>query len=155
MLQVIFFAILFAISLIMMPNKNTMIVKGFFDGLNDIILKMVDLIMIAAPYGVFALLAALVVEAPSFELFQALALYALTVIIGLLLLIFVIYPLVLKFFTNIKYLDFLKAIMPAQMLAFSTSSSAATLPVTIERCENHLGVSKEITSCCSPTWRYN
>ena len=76
--------------------------------------------------------------------------YSLTVIIGLLLLIFVIYPLVLKFFTNIKYLDFLKAIMPAQMLAFSTSSSAATLPVTIERCENHLGVSKEITSFVLP-----
>ena len=144
MLQVIFFAILFAISLIMMPNKNTMIVKGFFDGLNDIILKMVDLIMIAAPYGVFALLSGLVVDfGGSTDLFIALGMYSLTVIIGLLLLIFVIYPLVLKFFTNIKYLDFLKAIMPAQMLAFSTSSSAATLPVTIERCENHLGVSKE------------
>jgi len=151
MLQVIFFAIFFAISLIMMPNKNTMIVKGFFDGLNDIILKMVDLIMIAAPYGVFALLSGLVVDfGGSTDLFIALGMYSLTVIIGLLLLIFVIYPLVLKFFTNIKYLDFLKAIMPAQMLAFSTSSSAATLPVTIERCENHLGVSKEITSFVLP-----
>ena len=86
----------------------------------------------------------------STDLFIALGMYSLTVIIGLLLLIFVIYPLVLKFFTNIKYLDFLKAIMPAQMLAFSTSSSAATLPVTIERCENHLGVSKEITSFVLP-----
>jgi len=134
-----------------MPNKNTMIVKGFFDGLNDIILKMVDLIMIAAPYGVFALLSGLVVDfGGSTDLFIALGMYSLTVIIGLLLLIFVIYPLVLKFFTNIKYLDFLKAIMPAQMLAFSTSSSAATLPVTIERCENHLGVSKEITSFVLP-----
>jgi len=128
-----------------------MIVKGFFDGLNDIILKMVDLIMIAAPYGVFALLSGLVVDfGGSTDLFIALGMYSLTVIIGLLLLIFVIYPLVLKFFTNIKYLDFLKAIMPAQMLAFSTSSSAATLPVTIERCENHLGVSKEITSFVLP-----
>ena len=125
--------------------------RDFFDGLNDIILKMVDLIMIAAPYGVFALLSGLVVDfGGSTDLFIALGMYSLTVIIGLLLLIFVIYPLVLKFFTNIKYLDFLKAIMPAQMLAFSTSSSAATLPVTIERCENHLGVSKEITSFVLP-----
>lgn len=151
MLQVIFFAILFAISLIMMPNKNTIIVKGFFDGLNDIILKMVDLIMIAAPYGVFALLAGLVVDfGGSADLFIALGMYSLTVIIGLLFLIFIVYPVVLKSFTKIKYLDFLKAIMPAQMLAFSTSSSAATLPVTIERCENHLGVSKEITSFVLP-----
>ena len=151
MLQVIFFAILFAISLIMMPNKNTIIVKVFFDGLNDIILKMVDLIMIAAPYGVFALLAGLVVDfGGSADLFIALGMYSLTVIIGLLFLIFIVYPVVLKSFTKIKYLDFLKAIMPAQMLAFSTSSSAATLPVTIERCENHLGVSKEITSFVLP-----
>jgi len=135
----------------MMPNKNTIIVKGFFDGLNDIILKMVDLIMIAAPYGVFALLAGLVVDfGGSADLFIALGMYSLTVIIGLLLLIFIVYPIVLKSFTKIKYLDFLKAIMPAQMLAFSTSSSAATLPVTIERCENHLGVSKEITSFVLP-----
>ena len=151
MLQIIFFAILFAISLVLMPNKNTAVVKSFFDGINDIILKIVDLIMLAAPYGVFALLAGLVVDfGASKELFVALGMYSFTVVLGLLIMIFIIYPLLLRSFTSVKYFDFLKAILPAQMLAFSTSSSAATLPVTLERCEKHLGISDEITSFVLP-----
>jgi Na+/H+-dicarboxylate symporter len=104
-----------------------------------------------APYGVFALLSSLVVDfGGSIDLFVALGFYSLTVIIGLLLMIFVIYPIILRLFTNIQYLNFFKAIMPAQMLAFSTSSSAATLPVTMDRCENNLGVSKEVSSFVLP-----
>ncbi|MEC8274109.1 MAG: dicarboxylate/amino acid:cation symporter [Bacteroidota bacterium] len=151
MLQVIFFAILFGIAMVMLPKEKTSVVKDFFDGINDIILQIVDLIMLTAPYGVFALLAGLVVDfGGSAELFQALGIYSLSVVIGLLLMIIVVYPLILKSFTKLKYFDFFKGIAPAQMLAFSTSSSAATLPVTMERCEEHLGVSEEVSSFVLP-----
>ena len=156
MLQVIFFAILFGIAMIMLPEEKTVYVKGFFEGVNDIILQIVDLIMLAAPYGVFALLASLMVDFSDgdvhnvIELFSALGLYSLVVIVGLLMMIFIVYPILLRVFTNVKYVDFFKGIMPAQMLAFSTSSSAATLPVTMERCEDHIGVSKEISSFVLP-----
>ena len=151
MLQVIFFAILFGIAMVMLPKEKTSTVKSFFDGVNDIILQIVDLIMLAAPYGVFALIAGLVVDfGGSAELFKALGIYSITVVLGLLLMITLIYPLVLRLFTNINYFDFFKGIAPAQMLAFSTSSSAATLPVTMERCEDHLGVSEEVSSFVLP-----
>ena len=151
MLQVIFFAIFFGIAMVMLPDEKTTYVKGFFDGINDIILQIVDIIMMAAPYGVFALLGGLVVDfGASADLFIALAKYSATVIFGLLLMIFVVYPIILKIFTKMKYKDFFKGIMPAQMLAFSTSSSAATLPVTMERCEDHLGVSEEVSSFVLP-----
>ncbi len=151
MLQVIFFAILLGIALVMLPDEKTIYVKGFFDGINDIILQIVDIIMISAPYGVFALLGGLVVDfGASAELFIALGKYSVTVIVGLLLMILVVYPFILKIFTKMKYKDFFKGIMPAQMLAFSTSSSAATLPVTMERCEDHLGVSEEVSSFVLP-----
>ncbi len=151
MLQVIFFAILFGMAIVMLPSEKTVYVKGFFDGVNDIILQIVDLIMLTAPYGVFALLGGLVIDyGASTTLFIALGKYSLTVIAGLLLMIVFLYPLILSLFTKLKYLDFFKAISPAQMLAFSTSSSAATLPVTMERCEDHLGVSKEVSSFVLP-----
>lgn len=151
MLQVIFFAILFGIAMVMLPKEKTSVVKGFFDGVNDVILQIVDLIMLTAPYGVFALLGGLVVDfGGSAELFQALGIYSLSVVVGLLLMIMVVYPLILKSFTKLKYFDFFKGIAPAQMLAFSTSSSAATLPVTMERCEDHLGVSEEVSSFVLP-----
>ena len=107
--------------------------------------------MLMAPYGVFALLGGLIVDfGGSSDLFLALGMYSLTVVIGLLLMILLIYPIILKFFTKVKYFDFFRAISPAQMLAFSTSSSAATLPVTMERCEEHLGVSEEVSSFVLP-----
>ena len=151
MLQIIFFAILFGIAIIVIPDSKTEYVRGFFDGVNEIILYMVDLIMRFAPYGVFALLASLVVDfGASIDLFLALGYYSLTVSVGLLLMIFVVYPLLLKLFTKVNYFSFFKAISPAQMLAFSTSSSAATLPVTMDRCENNVGVSKEVSSFVLP-----
>ena len=149
MLQVIFFAIFFGIGLILIPEKTAKPVKDFFDGFNEVILKMIDLIMLTAPYGVFALLAALVVESPSADLFAALAMYALTVLIGLGLMIGV-YILLVWIFTKNTPSFFLNGIAPAQLLAFSTSSSAATLPVTMERVEEHMGVHKEVTSFVLP-----
>ena len=149
MLQVIFFAIFFGIGLILIPEKQAKPVKDFFDGFNEVILKLIDLIMLAAPYGVFALLAALVVEAPSADLFKALAWYAICVLLGLAIMIG-FYILVVYIFTKRSPSFFIKGISPAQLLAFSTSSSAATLPVTMERVEEHLGVEEEVTSFVLP-----
>ncbi|MFK8046646.1 MAG: dicarboxylate/amino acid:cation symporter [Crocinitomicaceae bacterium] len=149
MLQIIFFAVFFGISLVLIPEEKGKVVKSFFSGINDVILKMVDLIMLAAPYGVFALLAALIVEAPKADLFVALGFYAMTVVLGLLTMI-VLYVLIMKIFTKKSPLFFLNGIAPAQLLAFSTSSSAATLPVTMERVTEHIGVEEEVTSFVLP-----
>lgn len=149
MLQVIFFAIFFGLGLILIPEASAKPVKDFFDSFNDVILKLIDLIMLAAPYGVFALLAALVVESPSTDLFAALAMYAITVLIGLILMI-AFYTLIVWIFTKNTPSFFIKGIAPAQLLGFSTSSSAATLPVTMERVEEHMGVHKEVASFVLP-----
>ncbi|WP_375586980.1 dicarboxylate/amino acid:cation symporter [Flagellimonas aurea] len=149
MLQVIFFAIFFGIGLILIPEKTAEPVKKFFDGFNEVILKLIDIIMLAAPYGVFALLAALVVESPSFDLFKALAWYSFCVVLGLALMLCV-YLLIAWIFTKRSPAFFMRGMSPAQLLAFSTSSSAATLPVTMERVEEHLGVEEEVTSFVLP-----
>ncbi len=156
MLQVIFFALLFGIALIMIPPDKASPVNAFFEGVNLIILKIVDIIMKAAPYGVFALLAGLVVEfagddpGAAVELLLVLGYYCIVVIIGLATMIFVVYPAIVVTIGKTGYMDFFKGIFPAQMLAFSTSSSAATLPVTMERCEHNLGINREITSFVLP-----
>ncbi len=156
MLQVIFFAILFGVSMVLLPEKKIKPVKKFFDSLNHIVLKMIDIIMLTAPYGVFALLAGLIVDmagdnpSDSISLFAALGLYSLTVVIGLALMIFAVYPLIIRFFSPLKYSRFVRAISPVQLLAFSTSSSAATLPLTMETAEEKLGISNETASFVLP-----
>ncbi len=156
MLQVIFFSILFGIAMVLLPDEKVRPVKDFVNSLNDIVLKIIDIIMKSAPYGVFALIAALMVDVAgnnpkdTLSLFAALGVYSLTVILGLLTMIFVIYPLFIKIFTKIKFNKFLKAIGPVQLLAFSTSSSAATLPFTMETAEEKLGVSNETASFVLP-----
>lgn len=149
MLQVIVFAVFFGIGLILIPPDKAAPVKAFFDGFNEVILKLIDLIMLVAPFGVFALLAALVAEAPSQDLFFGLIGYAFAVVLGLILMVLV-YTTLVYVVTKRKPLDFLKGIAPAQLLGFSTSSSAATLPVTMERVEEHLGVKEEVTSFVLP-----
>jgi len=149
MLQIIFFAMFFGIGIILIPEKQSASVKDFFDSFNAVILKLIDLIMLSAPYGVFALLAALVVEAPSLELFKALALYAITLLLALSIMIG-FYALMVRFVIKKNPSFFFKGIAPAQLLAFSTSSSAATLPVTMECVEGNLGVDKEVTSFVLP-----
>lgn len=156
MLQVIFFAFLFGIAMVMTKSEYSAPVKDFFNGVNAIILNIVDLIMKYAPIGVMALIAGLIVDVTgddpkgALSLFAALGVYGLTVIAGLAFMIFGFYPVIISTFTKIKYRDFFKAIFPAQLLAFSTSSSAATLPVTMERVEKNLGVSEEVTSFVLP-----
>ena len=156
MLQVIFFAFLFGIAMVMSKSEVVAPVKNFFTGVTAVILNVVDIIMKYAPIGVMALIAGLIVDvagddpAGALDLFAALGVYGLTVILGLGIMIFGFYPVVIYTFTKIKYLDFFKAIFPAQLLAFSTSSSAATLPVTMECVEKNLGVSEEVTSFVLP-----
>ncbi|MEM6320201.1 MAG: dicarboxylate/amino acid:cation symporter [Bacteroidota bacterium] len=150
MLQVIFFVIFFAIGLILIPEEKAKPVKDFFDGLNEVVLKLIDLLMLYAPVGVFGLLAALVAEAPSADIFIALLRYSFTLLLGLAILTFGFYPLLVKIFTGTSYVEFFKGISPAQLLAFSTSSSAATLPITMERVQEHLGVDEEVASFVLP-----
>ena len=149
MLQIIFFSILFGISMILIPENKSKPLKDFFDSLNEVILKIIDLIMSFAPYGVFALLATLIVEAPKWDLLKSLLLYSITLIIGLFSLI-VIYTIAVRLILNKSPNFFFKGILPAQLVAFSTSSSAATLPVTMDRVHNNLNVKKEVSSFVLP-----
>ena len=149
MLQVIFFAIFLGISMLLIGEKKAQPLKDFFDSLNDVVLKMVDLIMLTAPYAVFALLSSVVVSSSDPDLLLALLKYVLVVVTGLLLMI-VFYCIVVALYTKKSPFWFLKQISPAQLLAFSTSSSAATLPVTMERVEEHIGVDKEVSSFVLP-----
>lgn len=150
MLQVIFFAIFFGVGLILIEPTSAAPVKAVFDGINEVILKLIDLIMLAAPVGVFALLATLVVESPGLDILFALIQYGFCVVAGLALMILVVYPGIVWLMTGKSMRFFFAGIMPAQLLAFSTSSSAATLPVTMERVEEHLGVHREVSSFVLP-----
>jgi Na+/H+-dicarboxylate symporter len=157
MLQIIFFAIFFGVCLLFIPSDKSKPVINLVDSINEVFLKMVDVVMQAAPFFVFALLAGVVSKMAGndigkvVEIFKGLSWYSLTVLAGLLLMIFVIYPIILKLFVKkIPYKGFFKAMGPAQTLAFSTSSSAATLPVTMECVEQNLGVNKKISSFVLP-----
>lgn len=147
MLQVILFSMLFGISMVLLPENKTAPVKRFFNSINEVILKIVDIIMFAAPYGVFALLAALEAD---ISMLKALGVYSITVVLGLTIMIGLIYPIYLKIFTKRTIKEFFKGILPAQTLAFSTSSSAATLPVTLECCEKNLKLKEETTGFVLP-----
>lgn len=147
MLQIIFFSILFGVALILSQPQKVAAVKAFFDGANMVILNIVDIIMKFAPVGVFALLASLNID---LELIKALGTYSLNVVLALAVMIFMIYPTILKLFTRMRFSTFLRGILPAQVLAFSTSSSAATLPVTMDCVEKNLGVAEEISSFVLP-----
>ena len=156
MLQIVFVAIFLGIGLIQVPKEKAKPVLDFFEGFNDVIIKMVDIIMLMAPYGVFALIAQTINKVAGnnmtqvLELLGALGYYMLAVIIGLLLHMFGTYTAVLKLFSKMPLKTFYQGIAPAQLLAFSTSSSGATLPVTMERCEDELGVSEEVSSFVLP-----
>ena len=156
MLQVIFFALLFGIAMVLLPENKAAPAKAFFESVNEIILKIVDIIMLYAPIGVFALLAGVLVKVSegdvnfALEILSGLGIYSLTVVLGLAIMVFGVYPLLIRRFAKIKFGKFLRAISPAQLLAFSTSSSAATLPLTMERVEEELGVSNKVASFVLP-----
>lgn len=156
MLQVIFFAIFFGIMLALLPNEKVGPVIDLINGFNEVFLKMVEKVMAVAPYFVFALLAGVIAKmantpAEVFEIFKGLGSYSLAVVLGLGFMIFVFYPLMASvFIRKINYRNFFRNFSPAQFLAFSTSSSAATLPVTMECVEENMGVPKNISSFVLP-----
>lgn len=156
MLQVIFFALLFGISMSLLPKERTATVNNFFEGMNDIFIKMVNIIMIGAPFFVFCLMAGVLAKKAGspgelLNILKDLGYYSLVVVLGLVFMILVFYPLMLKLFrVKISILDFYKGLSPAQILAFSTSSSAATLPVTIKCVEENLKVPKRVSEFVLP-----
>lgn len=149
MLQIIFFALFVGISLLLISEKKSKPLMDFFDSLNEMVMKMVDLIMLSAPFAVFALLANVMIAFDDTEILLKLLVYALCVVGGLFLMI-CFYLILVSVYTKKSPFWFLKQISPAQLLAFSTSSSAATLPVTMERVEEHLGVDKEVSGFVLP-----
>ena len=156
MLQVVFMAILVGIGLIQIPREKAAPVLAVIDGLNDLVIRLVDVIMLIAPLGVFALLASTITQVAGddpdrvIRLVGALGAYSAVVLGGLLLHMLLVYPALVKMFTPMGFRTFFAGIAPAQLVAFSTSSSGATLPVTMERCEEKLGVSEEVSSFVLP-----
>jgi len=156
MLQVVFVAILLGIGLIQIPSDKSKSLVNFFDSLNEVIIKIVDLVMKIAPYGVFALMAGVIVDLAGDDISQALNLlgalgwYCVAVVLGLFLHLMIVYSSLFKLFSKMKLTDFFKAIRPAMLLGFSTSSSSATLPVTMERVEKNVGVDEEVSSFVLP-----
>lgn len=156
MLQVIFFAIFFGIALALIPGEKTKLVQDFFEGMNDVFIKMVHIVMRAAPFFVFCLMAGVLSKSADsmdelFDIFVKLGKYALVVVLGLVILLFGFYPLLLRLFgVKISYSKFFRGLSPAQFLAFSTSSSAATLPVTIECANENLKIPEKATDFVLP-----
>jgi Na+/H+-dicarboxylate symporter len=157
MLQVIVFALLFGFSLALLPkSKQSDSVNGFFDGMNQVFIKMVNVIMQAAPFFVFCLMAGVLAKSADtleelIDIFLQLLGYSLVVVAGLAILMLGFYPAVLRLFgVPISYSTFFRKLSPAQFLAFSTSSSAATLPLTINRVTKGLGVSEKSTDFVLP-----
>ncbi|MDT7857531.1 dicarboxylate/amino acid:cation symporter [Rubrivirga sp. S365] len=156
MLQVVVVALLLGIGLVQVPKERGAPVLAFFEGLNDVVIRLVDLVMLLAPIGVFALLADTIVSVAGddpgriLSLLSGLGWYCLVVLLGLGIHTVVVYPTLLRLFTPLGLKTFFQGIGPAQLVAFSTSSSGATLPVTMERCEEKLGVSEEVSSFVLP-----
>ncbi len=156
MLSVVFVAFLFGVALMQIPRPRAQPLLDLFESLNAAIIAIVGLILKVAPVGVFALIAGTITTvagddpADVAQLLGALGLYSLTVLVGLAIHAFLTYPLLLHIFTPITPVRFLRGIVPAQLVAFSTSSSAATLPVTMEKAEHDLGVSEEVASFALP-----
>ncbi len=151
MLQVIFLALVLGIAILVLGGQRTASLTKLLDELNGVVMLVIDWIMLFAPYGVFALMASLAVDtAGDATIFAALGLYALTTVAALLILMLLFYPLLIRLFTPIKVRDFMRVAAPVQLLGFSTSSSAATLPMTMEQSQKGLGISHAVSSFVLP-----
>ncbi len=161
MLQLVFVSLLIGIALVQVKQEHRKPVLSLFEGLQAVVIKLVNMIMLMAPLGVFALITKTITTLAVGEdgqtnlnhvwaILSALGYYCITVVAGLILHIFLVYVVLLKFLTPVKIGNFFKAIAPAQLLAFSTSSSGATLPVTMRQCREKLGTSRETTSFVLP-----
>ncbi len=149
LLQVIFFSVLFSIALLMIPENDQKPVTRFIDSLNKVMLKIVDIIIAASPYAVFALMATLLAEINDPAIFKALLGYSVVLLFGLILMI-MLYPIFAKIITGMPIKKFIKGILPAQLVALTTSSSMATLPVTMECVVDNLGIEDEVASFVCP-----
>ncbi|MDP3829715.1 MAG: dicarboxylate/amino acid:cation symporter, partial [Ignavibacteriaceae bacterium] len=149
MLQIVFFAVAVGIVLTVINRQKAEPVINFFEGLSEVMIKLVDYVMIIAPIGVFALIAATIGEF-GFEILGTLIWYSFAVVAGLILHTVGVYGIIIKFFVKVSPLKFFKGIRRAQTIGFSTSSSAATLPVTMEVCQENLGISKSVSSFVLP-----
>ena len=156
MLSVVFTALLLGVALMLLPREQAQPLLSLFESINAAIIKIVELILIVAPVGVFSLIAGTITSvagdnpADVAQLLGALGLYCICVLVGLAIHAFLTYPMLLRTLTPITPFRFLRGVAPAQLVAFSTSSSAATLPVTMETAEHNLGVSEEVGSFVLP-----
>ena len=156
MLQVVFVAIFIGIGLLLIPKEDAEPLLSVFRSLNELVIRLIELIMYTAPIGVFGLLADAITSIATgsagniVSLLGALGFYCLTVVIGLAIMVFAVYPFFMSMFTPISIGEYFRAIAPAQLVAFSTSSSGGTLPVTMEVSEKNLGVSEEVASFVLP-----
>ena len=149
MLGLIFFSLLFGYSISKIDPHPASILQGFFQGIFQTMIKVTHIIMKFLPIGVFCLVAKVFMSTGVGSL-ESVALFALTVLLGLGVFMFIALPLILKWIGGVKPLRHFKAMSPALITAFSTSSSSATLPVTIDCVEKRAGVSNRICSLVVP-----
>lgn len=149
LLPLIFFTICFGAALTVIQPERRDAVLTFFHGINDASMALINWIMELAPYAVFVLIASVVANF-GFDLLQSLMVYTLVVVSGLLIHAFGTYALILRFLAKLNPISFYKRIAAVPLLAFSTSSSNATLPLTIETAEEKVGVSNEVASFVLP-----
>ncbi|MBO5331846.1 MAG: dicarboxylate/amino acid:cation symporter [Alistipes sp.] len=151
MLQIIFFALVFGVAVLSIPYEKKRPLVVLIDSLNEAIMRIVGYVIACAPVGVAALMAGLVVDFNGDgSVFAALGVYAVNVIAGLMFLLLVFYPTIAHFFGGVGYGHFIKSLYPLQLFAFSTSSSAASLPFTFATTQGKMGVSREVSSFVLP-----
>ena len=148
-LQVVVAALLIGVALTMVKKETARPVVEFCDGMTQVVIKIVEMILVIAPYAVFSLISRAIADL-GLDVLEALVWYVLTVMAGLAVMMFGVYPAVLRAFGRMGPRRFFRAISPAQLLAFSSSSSGATLPVTMECCEQRLGIKEEVSSFVLP-----
>jgi proton glutamate symport protein len=148
-LQVVTVGLLVGVALTLIPKEKAKPLVAFFDGMTDVTIKIVEIVLLLAPYAVFSLIVKVVADM-GVEVLGKLAAYCLTVVLGLAIMMYLVYPAILRVFTPVRFMRFFRAISPAQLLAFSSSSSGATMPVTMECVERRLGVSEDVTSFVIP-----
>jgi Na+/H+-dicarboxylate symporter len=156
MLQVVFFAVLFGAAIVLLNSEKSKHLISFFDALNDVVVKIVGMIMKMAPLGVFALISALIIDltgrdtGKALQLLTALGWYAVTLLLGLFIHLVIVYGALVRFGGKISLRTFFAKVRPVMLLGFSTSSSNATLPLTMETVENELMVHEEVSSFVLP-----
>lgn len=148
MLGIIFFSIIFGCAMLAIDRKSKAL-NDVINSLNDVVLKITDWIMLLAPLGVFALTATIVGKT-GFGAFKPLAFYMFTVLLALFIHVFFILIMALIFIGKYSPIKFIKHVFPALATAFSTDSSVATLPVTMECLEKNVGISKKVVGFVSP-----